>query len=106
VDIADCYEAVLNPTKDKITVRTNAAQEASVVLVVVSDLQWDGDSLCINGCWKRQYLGYAKTRKGAIRMALAQYGTGWEANAWAQNDESWKMRGAMIGAYVEEDHGY
>lgn len=71
------------------------------VTVIVTDLQYDGVSLCANGAWRREFTAKASTRGGAIRKALAQYGTGWRRNAWASNDESWKLSGAMIGAYVE-----
>lgn len=76
-------------------------RQTETATVIITDLQHDGESLCANGCWRREYTASAPTYRGAVRKALAQYGTGWRANGWASN-ESWKMRGAMIGAYVED----
>lgn len=75
-------------------------------LVIVTDLQCDGDGVSANGCWRRQYVGVGKSRASAERNALRQYGTGWRADGWAGNDGSWRMRGTMIGAYVEEGGTY
>lgn len=72
------------------------------VKVSVTDLQYDGGSLCANGCWRREYIASAPTRAGAIRKALAQYATGWRFNSWAGNSESWKLPNTMIGACTEE----
>lgn len=72
------------------------------VTIVTTDLQRDFGGWSANGCWRHVHTATAPRRRGALRKALQASGwRGWRRDGWAGN-ESWRLPGSAVGAYVEE----